>query len=160
MSAKNDITGDAIASKANSKSYRDNYENIFAKKATEKKVELDGGICNSKSNDGCRESKLREHVEGARVQGQAEQEQAVAWIYEKPLADGFSERTLSFGYEPIFDGVITPLYAHPPKRKPLSENELFSLINPLCEKYGAFFSCDNFDIEVVRAIEKAHGIGD
>ena len=41
MSAKNDITGDAIASKANSKSYRDNYENIFAKKAPENKVELD-----------------------------------------------------------------------------------------------------------------------
>jgi hypothetical protein len=32
MAAKNDVTGDRIASKANSQAYRDSYEAIFGKK--------------------------------------------------------------------------------------------------------------------------------
>lgn len=51
MSAKNDITGDSIASKANSKLYRDNYEKIFAKKASEKRIELDEWIHPTKTDD-------------------------------------------------------------------------------------------------------------
>lgn len=34
----------------------------------------------------------------------------IAYLYEKKLEDGFTERTLSFGYEPEFEGKITPLY--------------------------------------------------
>ena len=153
MSAKNDITGDAIASKANSKSYRDNYENIFAKKATEKMVELDGGICNSKINDGCRESQLRKYAEGVGVQEQADKEQAVAWLIthheNQPLltfnkSDWACERF-----------VKTPLYAHPPKRQPLSDSVIEQLI----------FDWDDADeemdlVEFARAIEKTHGITD
>lgn len=33
MVSKNDITGDAIQTKVNSKAYRDNWESIFGKKA-------------------------------------------------------------------------------------------------------------------------------
>lgn len=84
---------------------------------------------------------------------QAVEQNPVAWIYEKQLADGFSERTLSFGIEPDFDGVITPLYAHPPKRQPLSDEYI--------EKVILYW--DDVDeemdlVEFARAIEKVHGI--
>jgi hypothetical protein len=151
MSAKNDITGDAIASKANSKSYRDNYENIFAKKATEKRVELDGGICNSKSNDGCRESQLREYAEGAGVQGQADQEQAVAWL----ITHHENQPVLTFNSSDYQSErfVKTPLYAQPPKREPLSDSVIERII----------FDWDDAEeemdlVEFARAIEAAHSI--
>lgn len=35
MTAKNDITGDAIRSKSNTDAYRDNYDRIFRKKKEE-----------------------------------------------------------------------------------------------------------------------------
>lgn len=36
MSAKNDVTGDAIKSRPNNKKYRDNWDKIFAKKKDKK----------------------------------------------------------------------------------------------------------------------------
>jgi hypothetical protein len=158
MSAKNDITGDAIASKANSKSYRDNYENIFAKKATEKRVELDGGICNSKSNDGCRESQLREYAEGAGVQGQADQEQAVAWL----ITHHENQPVLTFNSSDYQSErfIKTPLYAHPPKREPLSDEDVVDIARRNC---GINFQYnDQIDAAIILAheIEKAHGIND
>lgn len=161
MSAKNDITGDAIASKANSKSYRDNYENIFAKKATEKRVELDGGICNSKSNDGCRESQLRKYAEGAGVQGQADQEQAVeqepvAWGEPNGIGDVIDVITDDDRKHDVTQwskSYTLPLYAHPPKRKPLSDSVIERII----------FDWDDAEeemdlVEFARAIEAAHSI--
>lgn len=41
MTAKNDITGDAIRSKTNSDAYRDNYDRIFRKKKEEVVEEVD-----------------------------------------------------------------------------------------------------------------------
>ena len=82
-------------------------------------------------------------------------QEPVAWIYEKPLADGFSERTLSFGYESEFDGVITPLYAQPLKRQPLSDDEIWQGYDKQSDYVCHFGS---FDAGVIFA-EKAHGIG-
>ena len=85
---------------------------------------------------------------------QAVEQNPVAWIYEKQLADGFSERTLSFGIEPDFDGVITPLYAQPLKRQPLSDDDIARL-------WGEKFSGESEMLRnFARAIEKAHGISD
>ena len=82
----------------------------------------------------------------------SEEMQPVAWLYEKPLVDGFSERTLSFGHEPEFEGEIIPLYTAPPKRKPLSHDEITAIAlvaHRTISPYWVF----------CRAVEKAHGIG-
>ncbi len=139
----------------NKRRFDENYENIFGKKATEERVELDEGVHTAESDGRCGESKLREHVEGAGIQGQADQEQAVAWMYEKPVKDGFSELTLSFGYEPEFDGIIRPLFVESePKRQPLSNDEIYTLARV------AMKLNDNMVLPFAKAIEKAHGIGE
>jgi hypothetical protein len=62
----------------------------------------------------------------------------------------------------------TPLYTHPPQRKPLSEEEIFNLFTQ--QNFTAYKIHDGTDhndavavdrafIDFVRAIEKAHGIG-
>jgi hypothetical protein len=61
----------------NKRRFDENYENIFGKKAPEERVELDEGVHITESDGRQRESKLREHVEGAGIQGQADKEQAV-----------------------------------------------------------------------------------
>lgn len=221
----------------NKRRFDENYEKIFNKTPSKGESQLDEGVHTPETNGRSGESKFREYAEGAGVQGQADQEQAVeqepvawgkykhetvsygfsvpedevedvfekinvfgditqqnstgqaklpngeltsnvydafdkgyaqakidlaeqaveqnpvAWIYEKQLADGFSERTVSFGIEPDFDGVITPLYAHPPKRKPLSDSVIERII----------FDWDDAEeemdlVEFARAIEAAHSI--
>ena len=80
---------------------------------------------------------------------QPEQE-PVAWINEH----GHSDR----GLDAILDPTgWTPLYAHPPQRKPLTEDEIFRVA------YAEFpyWSQDiqsAFVTQFARAIEKAHGI--
>jgi hypothetical protein len=39
MAAKNDVTGDSIKSRVANKAYRDNWEKIFGKKKSKKKIE-------------------------------------------------------------------------------------------------------------------------
>jgi hypothetical protein len=79
----------------------------------------------------------------------------VAWMYEKPVMDGFSELTLSFGYEPEFDGIIRPLFVESnPKRQPLSNDEI-------AELWGWKESGNTEMVrDFAKAIEKAHGIGE
>lgn len=85
-----------------------------------------------------------------------DEQEPVAWMYKAMLAAGFRERTLSFGYEPEFEGEITPLYAHPPKRQPLSDEEIKAIGNSI-NKYETL---ENGKLIFARAIEKAHGIGE
>ena len=47
-----------------------------------------------------------------------------------------------------------PLYTHPPQRKPLTEGEMPTLF------VGGLALNSEATIEIVRAVEKAHGIGD
>jgi hypothetical protein len=61
----------------NKRRFDENYEAIFNKKATEERVELDEGFHTAESDGRQRKSKLREHVEGAGIQGQTDQEQAI-----------------------------------------------------------------------------------
>jgi hypothetical protein len=65
-----------------------------------------------------------------------------------PTADDYDGEVLS----------VTPLYTHPPKREPLSEEEVLSLaLKHTSENHEGFpiFDCYGFASE----IEKAHGIG-
>ncbi len=48
-----------------------------------------------------------------------------------------------------------PLYTSPPKPKPLSNNEIYDAIRGIID-YD--YKIDSFDICLIRAIEKAHGI--
>jgi len=86
---------------------------------------------------------------------QPEQE-PVAWMYERQ-SESFIERTLSVGFEKNFDGITIPLYASPPKRKPLSNEDIANLeiqsktFDTLDYRYGF--------IEGFLCAEKAHGIG-
>ena len=65
----------------NKRRFDENYEAIFNNKAPEERVELDEGFHITESDGRQRESKLREHVEGAGIQGQADQEQAVKFNF-------------------------------------------------------------------------------
>ena len=65
----------------NRQRFAENYEAIFNKKANEERVELDEGVHTAESDGRQRESKLREHVEGAGIRGQADQEQAVKFNF-------------------------------------------------------------------------------
>jgi hypothetical protein len=86
---------------------------------------------------------------------QKSKEDPVAWMYEKPVMDGFSELTLSFGYEPEFDGIIRPLFVESePKRQPLSNDEIMDLWLKVDSKTKYLIR------DFARAIEKAHGIGE
>jgi len=79
-----------------------------------------------------------------------------AWMYERQNED-FTERTLSVGFEKNFDGITIPLYTSPPKRKPLSNEDIANLeilsktLDSLEYRYGF--------INGVLYAEKAHGIG-
>jgi hypothetical protein len=81
----------------------------------------------------------------------------VAWMYERQKGD-FTERTLSVGFEKNFDGITIPLYTSPPKRKPLSNEDIANLeiqsktLDTLDYRYGF--------IEGFLCAEKAHGIGE
>ncbi len=94
-------------------------------------------------------------IEITALLAQTEQE-PVAWIYERQTED-FTERTLSVGFEKNFDGITIPLYASPPKRKPLSNEDIANLeilsktLDSLEYRYGF--------INGVLYAEKAHGIG-
>jgi len=89
------------------------------------------------------------------AQPETEQE-PVAWMYERQ-SESFIERTLSVGFEKNFDGITIPLYTSPPKRKPLSNEDIANLeilsktLDSLEYRYGF--------INGVLYAEKAHGIG-
>jgi hypothetical protein len=77
----------------------------------------------------------------AALKTQPEQE-PVAWINEH----GHIDR----GLDAILDPTgWTPLYTHPPQRKPLTERQIFEELG-----LGAV------DVQFVRMVERAHGIGD
>jgi len=80
-----------------------------------------------------------------------EQEPA-AWMYERQNED-FTERTLSVGFEKNFDGITIPLYASPPKRKPLSEDEIDKAYQESCRNYYDLAFKDG-----VRFAEQHYGI--
>jgi hypothetical protein len=133
----------------NKRRFDENYEAIFNKKATEERVELDEGFHTAESDGRCGESKLREYVEGAGIQGQADQEQAVAWMYENCV---YWEGCESLNNYIRQNG--KPLYTYPPKRQPLSNDEIYTLARV------AMKLNDNMVLPFAKAIEKAHGIGE
>jgi uncharacterized protein with von Willebrand factor type A (vWA) domain len=133
----------------NKRRFDENYEAIFNKKANEERVELDEGVHTAESDGRQRESKFREHVEGAGIQRQADQEQAVAWMYENCV---YWEGCGSLNNYIRQNGI--PLYTSTLKRQPLSNDEIAELWG--WKESGNTEMIRNF----ARAIEKAHGIGE
>lgn len=80
----------------------------------------------------------------------------VAWFYERQI-EGFTERTMSVGFEENFDGIIIPLYTSLTTRKPLSDKP----IQDYLESYNQEISYDyeqGFE-DGVEWAEQQHGIG-
>jgi hypothetical protein len=77
------------------------------------------------------------------------EQEPVAWFYERQI-EGFTELTMSVGFEENFDGVTIPLYLAPPTHEPLSDEKIYDIFSK--NQWKKF-------IELARAIEKAHGIG-
>ena len=61
----------------NKRRFNENYEKIFNKTSSKGESQLDEGVHTPEADGRSGESKLREHVEGERVQGQTHEEQAV-----------------------------------------------------------------------------------
>ena len=73
---------------------------------------------------------------------------------QEPVAWWVGKESVVFLHDEIYtpnwtDYWTRPLYTHPPQRKPLTEEEI-------CENLGL----GKVDVEFVRIVEKAHGIGD
>ena len=75
------------------------------------------------------------------------EQEPVAWHYI--YDDGITVRERVTECIPLGEHyTITPLYTAPPKREPLSESEI-----------AVIWGDSDYDVAVVRRIEKAHGIG-
>ena len=74
----------------------------------------------------------------------------VAYRFKSPLSE---EGQWEYGKEPPVGSrwAIEPLYTIPPQRKPLTEEEIMGL----CAAQWA-----SHPVEVARAVERAHGIGE
>ena len=132
----------------NKRRFDENFEKIFAKKTTENKVELDEGVHTSEGDGRGTEGKFREVLEGAGLPQQADEEQAVE---QEPI--GWWDEKLGFFSEKHFDQ-LQPLYAHPPKRQPLSDDEIKNMW-----LMSAIFGTNlEKAVALTRAIEKAHRI--
>jgi hypothetical protein len=82
------------------------------------------------------------------------EQESVAWLYKgEPEFDG---NRWHDNYKVTTDEIVAkfkdknpqPLYTYPPQRKPLTEQEI-------CENLGL----GKVDVEFVRMVERAHGIG-
>ncbi len=142
----------------NKRRFDENYEAIFSKKAPEERVELDEGFHITESDGRQRESKLREHVEGAGIQGQTDQEQAVRFNFcprcGKRLS-GNPDWVHTCTPPEAYESEIRPLFVESkPKHQPLSNDEIYTLARV------AMKLNDNMVLPFARAIEKVHGIGE
>ena len=76
---------------------------------------------------------------------QPEQE-PVAWLRKR-------DSRLALNDSGLFGDEWTPLYSHPPQRKPLTEEQMRQVLKTFYFDPNVVFG------DVVRAVEKAHGIG-
>jgi len=79
----------------------------------------------------------------------------VAWRYQpndsikSPAFTTYENVAIGYGKE----GSIVPLFAHPPRREPLTKQEILKLV-----PYSLHHITDGVVIGFARAIEEAHGI--
>lgn len=86
-------------------------------------------------------------------------QEPVAWqLVAKFITDGdILQYTYSKPRDELYEYYrVTPLYASPPAREPLSDEDLKTIA--VEEEFLLFCSEDEF-VEIARAIEKARGIG-
>jgi hypothetical protein len=75
-------------------------------------------------------------------------QEPVAWLHEG--VDEIGEHVKSVVYNFYDDANLIPLYTAPPKREPLSDESICEIL--LKKEWRGF-------VDLVRIIEKAHGIG-
>ncbi len=103
---------------------------------------------------------LREGRIKAEDEMREQPEQPVAWL-ESPYGSIRMNTTMRFQFPPQSLKWKIPLYTHPPQRKPLTDEEIL-----LDEVLRYHFGCNGGagpvsqkGIKIIRAIERAHGIG-
>ena len=91
---------------------------------------------------------------------QQREQEPVAWIFnnvELPNVKFLEWQNNPLGYRG--EWIKTPLYTNPPpKRQPLTEDEIFSAIRPLCNSDTNCKAIIGISMDEYRAIESAHGI--
>jgi hypothetical protein len=102
---------------------------------------------------------LQEAIKRRAALEQPEQE-PLAWL-ESPYGSIRMNTTMRFQFPPQSLKWKIPLYTHPPQRKPLTDEEIL-----LDEVLRYHFGCNGGagpvsqkGIKIIRAIERAHGIG-
>ena len=90
-------------------------------------------------------SRAFEALRAALAQQAEPVQEPVAWLYEAG-----ADRTLHWYKPPLYG---TPLYTAPPQRKPLTQED----VDRICASLG--FAAIS-PAEIVRAVERAHGIGE
>ena len=104
---------------------------------------MPNGVCVSNVYDAYKEGKKSVMVE----------QEPVAWMWEENTSDGWVESAdTDKPPENEYRRNIQPLYLAPPKRKPLSDDEMRAI-------WKEGIRCEIPFVEIGRAIEKAHGIG-
>jgi hypothetical protein len=103
------------------------------------------------------ENDLRKELEELLAQPEQTEQEPVAWMYDHQIEVGYDKYTGVNFVETCARNLesnncinIRPLYLAPPKREPLSDEEIVKL--------WANKSPAN-EFECVRLVEKAHGIG-
>ena len=76
----------------------------------------------------------------------------VAWIR-------LSDDSIEHSYKPWMVDDWVPLYAHPPQRQPLTEEQVWADDGIMSANAGAQLLMPGL-MELVRAVERAHGIGE
>lgn len=95
---------------------------------------------------------------GREALAQKDEQEPFVWMWNlrsDPIHKGYYEKhPASYGIDVSSQKYIwTPLYTAPPKRKPLTEDEIRALWARFAQLVGG-------TLEFARAIEQAHGIGE
>ena len=88
------------------------------------------------------------------------EQEPVAYFYTRSGRVVSTEATDALMQQMIGESGRVALYAHPqPPRQPLTNEEIFDAIRPLCNNDTNCHAIIGLSIDEYRAIERAHGIG-
>ena len=99
-----------------------------------------------------------QHTSGWRkkqIQVAQPEHEPVAWMWDVNIGGGYTTRDVGLYQTSIPFAKHTPLYTHPPQRKPLTYEQIFACENSVPDEV---VSDRDWCIHFARAIEAAHGI--
>ena len=94
------------------------------------------------------------HLQAVADFGQLRLQEPVAWTLTEELEKRQTTTKAHLWFSNPVNCMWTPLYTSPPKRQPLTDAQIWQLVN------DCSFNRDLHADKFARAIEQAHGIGD